>query len=257
MSWNPALYRRFEDERTRPAQDLLARVDLARASQVVDLGCGPGNSTELLLERFPGARVIGTDTSEAMLKSARERLPNCEFELSDVSSWQPQTPPDLIFANAVLQWVPGHEPLFPRLFSALAPGGVLAVQMPDNLQEPSHRSMREVASKAPWSSVLADPARVRAPIPPPDAYYDWLAAEAASIDIWRTTYHHPMASPADIVDWVRATGLRPFVDPLSETLRAGFLREYEQRIAEAYPARADGKRLLAFPRLFIVARRKD
>jgi len=257
MSWNPALYRRFEDERTRPAHDLLARVGLERATEVVDLGCGPGNSTELLVERFVGARVLGTDTSEAMLESARQRLPNCEFERGDVSSWQPGTPPNLIFANAVLQWLPAHEQLFPRLFSALAPGGVLAVQMPDNLQEPSHRAMREVASAGPWSNVLADATRARVPIPPPDTYYDLLAADAASIDIWRTTYQHPMASPADIVDWVRATGLRPFIDPLSDAARAGFLLEYEQRIAEAYPARADGKRLLAFPRLFIVARRKD
>jgi trans-aconitate 2-methyltransferase len=257
MSWNPALYRRFENERTRPAQDLLAGVDLEGATQVVDLGCGPGNSTELLLQRFVGAHVLGTDSSEAMLESARQRLPNCEFERSDVSSWQPRTPPDLIFANAVLQWVPAHEQLFPRLFSALVPGGVLAVQMPDNLHEPSHRCMREIASAGPWSGVLAAASSVRPPIPSPDTYYDWLAADAASIDIWSTTYHHPMTSPADIVDWVRATGLRPFIDPLSDSLRAGFLREYEQRIAEVYPARADGKRLLAFPRLFIVARRKD
>jgi len=256
MSWNPALYRRFEDERTRPAQDLLARVSLEQAANVVDLGCGPGNSTEILVERFTSARVTGTDSSEAMLESARQRLPKCEFVNSDVSSWQPQTPPDLLFANAVLQWVPAHEQLFPRLFSALAPGGVLAVQMPDNLREPSHRWMREVASTGPWTSALADAARARAPIPPAETYYDLLAANAMSIDIWRTTYQHPMSSPADIVDWVRATGLRPFIDPLSNELRAGFLAEYERRIAEAYPARADGKRLLAFPRLFIVARRK-
>jgi trans-aconitate 2-methyltransferase len=257
MSWNPALYRRFEDERTRPAQDLLARVNLERATQVVDLGCGPGNSTELLLQRFPSAHVSGTDTSEAMLESARKRLPNCVFELSDVSSWQPRVAPDLIFANAVLQWVPAHEQLFGRLFSALSAGGVLAVQMPDNLDEPSHRSMREVASAGPWSSVLADAARVRAAIPGAETYYDLLAANAASVDIWRTTYQHVMASPADIVDWVRATGLRPFIDPLSDAQRTAFLQDYEQRIAQAYPARADGKRLLAFPRLFIVARRKD
>lgn len=257
MSWNPALYRRFEDERTRPAQDLLARVPLECASHVVDLGCGPGNSTELLLERFAGARVVGTDTSEPMLESARRRLPKCEFEQSDVSSWRPRTLADLIFANAVLQWVPAHELLFPRLFSALSPGGVLAVQMPDNLNEPSHRLMREQAKTGPWASLLADAARARPQIPPAETYYDWLAADASSIDIWRTTYQHPMASSADIVDWVRATGLRPFIDPLSEKQRTAFLAEYEQRITEAYPARADGKRLLAFPRLFIVARRKD
>ncbi|HYQ45423.1 MAG TPA: trans-aconitate 2-methyltransferase [Polyangiaceae bacterium] len=256
MTWNPALYRRFEDERTRPAQELLARVFFDEARQVVDLGCGPGNSTELLVERFAGAHVTGTDTSEAMLESARKRLPACHFECSDVGSWQPAVAPDLIFANAVLQWVPEHEQLFPRLFAALAPGGVLAVQMPDNLQEPSHRSMREVASVGPWTSVLADAAQVRARIASADSYYDLLANEAASIDIWRTTYHHPLASPAEIVDWVRATGLRPFVDPLSDAQRAAFLEEYAKRVAEAYPARTDGKRLLAFPRLFIVARRR-
>jgi len=256
MTWNPALYRRFEDERTRPARDLLARVTLEKASRVVDLGCGPGNSTELLLERFTGASVTGTDTSEAMLESARQRLPQCRFELSDVSSWQPQAAPDLIFANAVLQWVPGHEQLFPRLFTALAPGGVLAVQMPDNLQQPTHRLMREVASVGPWASALGEASRIRAPIAPVDRYYDLLAADAVTVDIWRTIYHHPLASPAAIVDWLRATGLRPFIDPLSEAQRAGFLLEYEQRIAEAYPARADGRRLLAFPRLFIVARRR-
>jgi trans-aconitate 2-methyltransferase len=257
MTWQPALYRRFEDERTRPAQELLARVALERATHVVDLGCGPGNSTELLVERFAGATVVGTDTSEAMLESARQRLPQCQFELSDVSTWQAQEAPDLIFSNAMLQWVPGHTQLFPRLFSALAPGGVLAVQMPDNLNEPTHRLMREVASDGPWASELVAAMRARALIAPAEGYYDLLAPEAATLDIWRTTYQHPMGSPADIVAWVKATGLRPFIDPLSDTLRAAFLVEYERRIAEAYPARADGKRLLAFPRLFIVAKRKS
>jgi len=256
MTWNPALYRRFEDERTLPAQHLLAHVSLERAAHVVDLGCGPGNSTELLVERFAEASVTGTDTSQAMLESARQRLPQCHFELSDVGSWQTAVEPDLIFANAVLHWVPGHDQLFPRLFAALSPGGELAVQMPDNLNEPSHRLMREVASVGPWASELGDAARVRPLIAPADSYYDLLAAEASAIEIWRTTYYHPMASPADIVDWLRATGLRPFIDPLSNAQRTAFLVEYERRIAEAYPARADGRRLLAFPRLFMVARRK-
>jgi trans-aconitate 2-methyltransferase len=257
MTWNPTLYRRFEDERTRPAEDLLARVPLERATHVIDLGCGPGNSTQLLHERFAAARVTGTDTSEAMLQSARERLPMCQFELADISSWQPSVAPDLIFANAVLHWVPGHEQLFPRLFSLLSPGGVLAVQMPDNWDEPSHRSMREVASVGPWASVLGGSTGVRAQILPAEGYYDLLGARAATIDIWRTTYHHALASATDIVDWVRATGLRPFIDPLTELQREGFLGEYERRIAEAYPARADGKRLFSFPRLFVVARRKQ
>jgi trans-aconitate 2-methyltransferase len=256
MTWNPDQYLRFEDERTRPARDLLARVTLERAEHVVDLGCGPGNSTELLVERYPGATVTGTDSSAAMLESARARLPQCGFELSDVSSWQPKHAPDLIFANAVLQWVPGHEQLLPRLFSALSAGGELAVQMPDNLNEPTHRLMREVASSGPWASTIGDATRIRPRIASADTYYDLLAGDASTVDIWRTAYQHPMASPADIVEWLLATGLRPFIDPLTELQRAAFLLEYEQRVTEAYPARADGKRLLAFPRLFIVARRK-
>jgi trans-aconitate 2-methyltransferase len=254
--WNPALYRRFEDERTRPARDLLARVPAVDARLVVDLGCGPGNSTELLVERFPQARVVGVDNSPAMLESARKRLPGIGFELADVSSWQPQHAPDVIYANATLQWVPAHRQLIPRLFSLLAPGGVLAVQMPDNRQEPTHRAMREVAARQPWAAAIADPDAVRTELLAIGGYYDLLANEAAHVDVWHTIYQHPLASPAAIVEWVSGTGLRPFVEPLSAELRAGYLAAYEQCIARDYPVRADGKLLLAFPRLFFVAQRK-
>jgi trans-aconitate 2-methyltransferase len=251
--WNPALYRRFESERTRPAIELLARVPLAEAAYAVDLGCGPGNSTELLAARYPGAEVVGIDTSEAMLADARERLPGASFERADAADWQPAHAPDLIFANAVLQWVPGHEQLFPRLFGLLAPGGVLAVQMPDNLDEPSHRAMRELAALPPWSAHLVGAEALRERPLAADAYYDLLAHRAAAVDVWHTIYRHPMASPYAIVDWLRSTGLKVFVDPLPEGERAGYLAAYRERIDAAYPARADGKRLLDFPRLFIVA----
>jgi trans-aconitate 2-methyltransferase len=256
LDWNPALYRRYEDERTRPAQELLARVPLTGATSVVDLGCGPGNSTELLVQRFAGAAVVGTDNSEAMLVSARERLPQARFELSDISAWRPELPVDLIYANASLQWVPDHETLIPRLFAALAPGGVLAVQMPDNRGEPTHRLMREVAAEAPWAPLIGDADRLRTQILPLESYYDMLAADAAKVDVWRTAYQHPMASAAAIVEWVRGTGLKPFVDRLPPDLQASFLAEYERRVAAAYPARTDGRLLLAFPRMFIVAQRK-
>jgi trans-aconitate 2-methyltransferase len=254
--WNPALYRRFEDERTRPAADLLARVALEAPRSVFDLGCGPGNSTQLLAERFPEAAMVGTDNSPAMIAAARERLPRVRFELSDIEQWQPDEAPDLVYANAALQWIPNHEALLPRLFATLAPGGVLAVQMPDNLDEPSHRLMSETAADPRFAPAYggADPQRAR--LLPVQRYYDLLAPLADDVDIWRTSYQHRMASPADIVQWVRGTGLKPFVEPLPESLRAAFLADYEQRIAQAYPARADGRRLLAFPRLFIVARRK-
>ncbi|CAN7288276.1 trans-aconitate 2-methyltransferase [Variovorax sp. LjRoot84] len=256
LDWNPALYRRYEDERTRPAQELLARVPLTGAARVVDLGCGPGNSTELLVQRFPAAEVLGTDNSEAMLVSARERLPQARFELSDIARWQPELPPDLIYANASLQWVPDHETLIPRLFAALAPGGVLAIQMPDNREEPTHRLMREVAAEAPWTQVIGDADKLRTQLLPIDGYYDLLAADSAQVDVWRTAYQHPMGSAAAIVEWVRGTGLKPFVDRLPADLQACYLAEYQRRVDGAYPVRTDGKRLLAFPRMFILAQRK-
>jgi trans-aconitate 2-methyltransferase len=254
--WNPALYRRFEDERTRPARELLARVPLGAAARVVDLGCGPGNSTELLVQRFPGAQVTGTDNSAAMLESARQRLPSVRFELSDIAQWQPAQAPDVIYANAALQWVPGHEELIPRLFAALAPGGVLAVQMPDNRDEATHRAMREAAAMSPWAGSIGDVEALRSAILPLAAYYDLLAPRAAQVDVWHTVYQHPMASPAAIVDWVSGTGLKPFVERLPADLQPGYLAEYQRRIAQAYRPRADGKLLLAFPRMFIVAQRK-
>jgi trans-aconitate 2-methyltransferase len=252
--WNPALYTRFEDERTRPAAELLARVPLDAPRVVVDLGCGPGNSTELLARRFPAARIVGTDSSPAMLATARQRLPQLSFELGDIADWTPAEPVDLAYANAALQWVGDHPRLLPRLLSALAPGGVLAVQMPDNLDEPSHRLMRETAA-ALLGIAANDGDQHRARILPAQQYYDLLALQA-DVDVWRTTYYHCMDDAAAIVQWLRATGLKPYVDPLAPDLQARFLAEYQHRIELAYPPRADGKRLLAFPRLFIVARRR-
>ncbi|MDP9897845.1 trans-aconitate 2-methyltransferase [Variovorax ginsengisoli] len=255
LDWNPALYSRYEDERTRPARELLARVPLTEAARVVDLGCGPGNSTELLVQRFPQAQVIGTDNSEAMLATARARLPQARFQSSDIAQWTPDVAPHLIYANASLQWVPDHATLIPRLFAALAPGGVLAIQMPDNRSEPTHRLMRELAAVAPWKEPIGDADRLRTALQPLGGYYDLLARDAETVDVWHTIYQHPMDSAAAIVEWVRGTGLRPFIDPLPEALKASFLAEYERRLALEYPARADGKLLLAFPRMFIVARR--
>lgn len=231
---------------------------LASAALALDLGCGPGNSTELLVQRFPTAQVIGIDNSPAMVRSAGERVPQARFELADVASWEPDARerPDLIFANATLQWVPDHQSLLPRLFSLLAPGGVLAVQMPDNAQEPTRRLMRELAGRAPWKAFLGGADQVRTQLLGVNGYYDLLVKEAAWVDVWHTTYQHPMASPAAIIEWLQATGLRPYIAPLSPELRVSFLAEYERGIAAAYEPRVDGRRLLAFPRIFMVAQRR-
>lgn len=253
--WDAGLYRQFECERTRPAADLLAQLPDLRPSRIVDLGCGPGNATELLVQRFPDAAVTGIDLSETMLADARARLSACRFETADIATWQPTVAPDLIFANASLQWVPDHETLLLRLLDHLAPRGVLAIQMPDNRDEPSHAAMRQAASEEPWVTFSAGVATTRTGILSAAGYYDLLASRSRSLDVWRTTYQHAMTSTAAIVTWVRSTGLRPFLDALGEEHHLAFLSHYETMIEAAYPPRADGKRLFAFPRLFIVAQR--
>lgn len=252
--WSPSTYLKFEDERTRAARDLLAQVRSERVQKIVDVGCGPGNSTELLAVRYPRAEVIGLDNSPAMLEEARRRLPNVRFEFENADVWVPNADVDLVFANAIYQWLPRHLEHLPRVLAALPGGGTLAVQMPDNLSEPTHRMMREVAVSGPWGGRLAGVARD--PLPPARVYYEALRPVAARLDIWRTTYHHVLRGADAIVEFVRATGLRPFLDPLSETEREEFLAIYTARIAAAYPPLADGNVLLAFPRLFLIAERK-
>lgn len=249
--WSASLYLKFEDERTRPSRDLLSRVPADQPRRVVDIGCGPGNSTELLAERWPDAEVSGFDTSPDMIEKARKRLPGLSFTLADAATWEPAEPVDVIFANAVFQWLPEHPEILRRLMGFLAPGGALAVQMPDNRSEPSHRLMDEAAAEMPFGAKMADAGRGL--LPPVGFYYDLLVGLSARLDIWHTIYNHPMANAAAIVEWLSATGLRPYVEPLDADERKAFLARYEEKLAAAYPARADGKVLLRFPRLFMVA----
>jgi trans-aconitate 2-methyltransferase len=251
--WNAEQYLKIEDERTRPSRDLLAQIPVADARKVVDIGCGPGNSTELLVKRWPQAAVIGIDTSADMLRQARERLPAQTFIEANIAHWAPPEKTDVLFANAMFQWVPGHLKQLQRLLGALPRGGVLAVQIPDNLDQPSHSLMREVADLEPWRQTLAESARVRDPILKPGGYYDALGPLCTRLEIWHTIYNHVLADAAAIVEWVKATGLRPFVDPLEPPERKQYLAEYTARVAAAYLPQADGKVLLRFPRLFIVA----
>jgi trans-aconitate 2-methyltransferase len=256
-SWSPTHYLRFEDERTRPPRDLLARVPLADATRVVDIGCGPANSTELLAERFSAAEIIGLDSSSEMLATARQRMPDATFIEADISRWTPDVAVDLLFANAVFQWVPDHLSVLAKLLECLAPGGVLAIQVPDNFDEPSHYLMREVASTGRWGNRLESAKADRDVIPAPRTYYDRLKPMAARIDIWHTLYNHPLDGPGAIVDMFASTGLRPYLALLTEDERPEFLGEYRRRVAEAYPPLIDGRVLLRFPRLFVVAVKRE
>jgi trans-aconitate 2-methyltransferase len=254
--WDAGQYLKFEDERTRAAVDLLRRVPLEAVEACVDIGCGPGNSTSLLAARFPGARVSGLDSSEAMLRKARERLPAVSFQRIDLQEWRPDERWDLIFGNAVLQWLPDHPVLLPRLISYLKPGGCLAVQMPDNLDEPSHVLMEKIARSGPWRGTFASAFAARAPLASLEAYYAWLQQAGCSVDIWRTTYVHALDGAGAIVEWFKATGLKPYLDPLPDDERAAFLERYVDELVLAYPEQPDGKVLLRFPRLFFVAQRR-
>jgi trans-aconitate 2-methyltransferase len=253
MDWSAQQYTKFEDERTRPARDLLSAVPTASAARVADLGCGPGNSTEILAARFPGAAVLGLDNSPDMIAAARQRLPRLRFELGAIEEWQESGPWDVILSNATLQWVPNHETLLPRLVSALAPGGSLAIQMPDNTGEPSHVLMREVAASGPFAPKLAAAAETRTPLSGASWYYSLLWPHAARVDIWRTIYHHPLDGAQAIAEWFKGSALRPLLASLNDEERSEYLARYTDAISRAYPALADGSVLLPFPRLFIVA----
>ena len=253
--WSARQYLRFEDERTRPSRDLLAQVPLTAPRLVIDLGCGPGNSTELLIERYSEAEIIGLDSSPDMLRQARQRLPKCTFVAADLATWKPQPGVDLLFANAVFHWVPDHPSVLRRLVHALPQGGVLAVQMPDNTGEPAIALMKEIAQNGPWSANAALGEVVREDLPSPEAYYDLLKPLCSRVDIWHTIYNHVMAGPEGIVEWFKGSGLRPFLSALEAGMREDFLAAYLEQIRHHYSMRCDDRVLLRFPRLFIVATR--
>jgi trans-aconitate 2-methyltransferase len=249
-TWNASQYLKFAAERTQPCRDLAARVDLARPRRIVDLGCGPGNSTEVLAARWPDAQLTGLDSSAEMIAQARASHPECQWVVSDIAGWN-QGEYDLVFSNAALQWLPEHAVLFPQLISRVADGGALAVQMPGNRDSAAHRLMRQVAAHFPATENVREWFTHSL-----EFYYDVLAPHAARIHLWATEYIHVMDSPAAIVEWYKGTGMRPFLDALPGAgERERFLAMYLDAIGEAYPPRAAGQVLFPFRRIFLVAYR--
>jgi trans-aconitate 2-methyltransferase len=250
--WDPAKYLEFAGPRLRPALDLLARVPLTAPATVYDLGCGAGNATRLLAQRWPTARVTGVDGSATMLGAARAAAPDMTWQEADLGTWRAAHPADLLFSNAALHWLDDHARLFPRLVAELAPGGVLAVQMPRNHGAPSHTEMVAAAEAGPWRARLRPALRAR-PVAEPAVYHDVLRPNVSALDIWETEYLHPLEGDNPVVEWTRGSALKPLLDALDEPERSAFLAEYADRIRRAYPRRPDGRTLLPFRRLFIVA----
>ena len=267
MSWDPAQYLKFSNQRLRPALDLLAQIPLASPATVVDLGCGAGNVTRFIAERWPQAQISGVDNSAEMLAKARAGMPQVRWIESGIAEWQPDQAVDLIYSNAALHWLPGHAALLSRLMGFLKPGGVLAVQMPRNFAAPSHTSI-DAALDALGLPAAArariDADKLNSPVAESAQYYDWLAPQAAGIDLWETLYTHVLGGENAVAEWVKGTALIPVLNGLQLTadsesaglaLRERFLADYCARTNAAYPRRVDGTTLFPFRRLFIVGTR--
>ncbi len=252
-SWDPTQYLKFADHRLRPGVDLIARIPDAPYRAIWDIGCGTGSITKLLRERWPEARVHGLDNSPDMLDKARA-IEGIEWIEGDASRWTAPEPANLIFSNAVLQWLDGHERLFPHLIQQVARGGVLAVQMPRNFDAPSHALLRDTAARGPWAPRLVPVLRT-APVATPEAYYDLLMPHATHIDIWEVEYLHVLQGEDAVLEWTRGTAVRPVLDRLDPAQRSEFLATYAEKLRTAYPRRRDGMTLFPFRRLFIVAQR--
>ncbi len=253
--WNPDAYLRFQDERTQPSYDLASRISLDGVERIIDIGCGPGNSTRVLRERWPQAQISGLDSSPQMIARARESYPQENWILADAATWDTDERYDLVFSNAALQWIPGHESVVPKLVGLLNPGGALAVQVPANNDSPVYLAVNRVARREPWRDTMSGCAEL---LTYHDAgfYYDLLSALTPRVALWQTTYYHVLGSHQGLIDWYSSTGMRPYLERLPD---AGQQRAFQEQVLEEcrgqYPAQRDGRILFPFKRLFFTAHR--
>jgi trans-aconitate 2-methyltransferase len=278
--WNPEQYLKFSDERTQPCRDLAARISLPRVRTAIDLGCGPGNSTHILAERWPDAQITALDSDTAMINVAIESNPRGRWITGDIAKWAAAKPGapgdkpaegaaksaevatesdeqyDVVFSNAALQWLPDHAMLFPQLFSHVAPGGALAIQIPSSFDRPAHRLLREMAASLAWRKWFPT-GRVRTwHAQDHEFYYDLLAPLASRVDVWQTEYFHVMPDAEAVVEWYKGTGMRPYLTAIGEPAdRDKFLAEYLEKMRAAYRPRPDGRILFPFLRIFVIAYR--
>lgn len=261
--WDPGQYRQFGGERSRPFYDLVARIGARDPSFVADIGCGPGELTASLCQRWPSAQVLGVDSSPEMIAAAGEVLaglpdlaredarPRLRFELAEASAWQPDVPIDVIVSNALLQWIPGHDELLVRWAGRLADRGWLAFQLPGNFDQPPHVLLRELAGSARWRPLLGD-VQLNRQAGDPAGYVDLLARQGCTVDAWETTYLHVLTGEDPVLRWYQGTGLRPVISALDPEPRAEFLAEYGALLRSAYPPAPYGT-VLPFRRVFVVA----
>lgn len=253
MSWNSEQYLKFKAERTQPAIDLANRITIQSPTDIIDIGCGPGNSTEILKKRYPNAAVTGADNSENMLETAKEKYPDIEFILCDASRDLGRLCGkfDIVFSNACIQWVPDHPKLLREMMSLLKEGGELAVQVPMNFDEPIHKIIGETVSSEKWRDKFNEPRHFYTLTP--EKYYNILAEISSDFSMWQTTYFHRMKSHSDIMEWYKSTGLRPYLEALSPADKEKFEKDIFTEVEKAYPKQANGEIIFRFPRLFFKA----
>lgn len=247
-TWNPGQYLKFAAERTRPCRDLASRISVPEVRRIIDLGSGPGNSTEVLASFWPSAELTALDNSPDMVEMGRRQYPNYRWIAGDIARWASSEGDqfDIVFSNAALHWVPDHADVFPKLLQRVALGGALAVQIPSDVNAPAHKVMRELATSPVREWHAHD-------LP---FYYELLAAHGSSVDLWETTYIHVLENAEDIVEWYKGTGLRPFLDALTTDVeKERFIFKYLEGIRKAYPPQQDGHVLLPFRRIFLIAYR--
>ncbi len=253
--WKPELYLKFEKQRTQPAFDLISRIGNGTPRRIIDIGCGPGNSTAVLRSRWPDADITGLDSSPAMIEQAEKTNSSiawiCADAAGDLSSLGRF---DIVFSNAAIQWMPSHDKVLPQLFSLLDDGGVLAVQIPSTSHMPIHIALQTVVNGQKWGVLLGHvPTHSTFDAP---YYYNILSGLTTDIDIWEAHYYHVMENHQSLVQWYSSTGLKPYLDALKdETDRAALLAEFEDAITKAYPAQCNGYVLFPFVRIFFVARK--
>ena len=254
-NWDVDLYLKFSAERTQPAIDLISRISLTDPRRIVDLGCGPGNSTAMLRQRWPSAETIGLDSSSEMIAAASQAYPDAIWVQGDIATWTAIAPFDLVFSNAALHWVANHAQLLPRLLEQVASPGALAIQMPAHFRSPVHELMIETAGNPAWHNQMHGAIHA-IKVERPGFYYDLLQSHTSKLDLWETEYIHVVDGPAAILEWIRGTGLRPFLEALSsDEQRRRFEELFLSGLTAAYPAQKDGRVLFPFRRLFIVAYR--
>jgi trans-aconitate 2-methyltransferase len=252
-SWNPELYLQFKNERTRPSIDLVSRIKIEAPERIIDIGCGPGNSTRVLHCRWPLADITGIDKSEEMIKKARKDYPDQKWAVGDASSLKVDTPFDVVFSNAALQWIPKHEVLIPGLFKLVSVGGALAVQVPGNNESPLHQAVYSIAAEKQWRRYTAGCEKLLN-YRSAEYYYTILQPIASDIELWETVYYHVLSSHQELIEWYKGTGMRPFLDSLpDEKRRISFEKQILKKCKEDYKKQKDGKILYPFKRIFFIA----